>query len=1040
LISFRVFKHIGKDPFFGFIFMSVLFVSLGSFGRIFIVDKFPELTTFQYLFFASLLLGGITSLHATIRLSKVVDVNIDWKKKIILFSLIIIPLSLLMLYLSRDALEFFNILIKSFTIFLLLLPFLLSFKIYERYLSLKDYLVILSYLVYFLPIFFENPYLILLAIALAFLSFFRFYLRADVLELRIKSELPLSFASPREERIKTILLLSVSVLLLIFLLVGSFYLFSSRSYLFKKSKIEDFKETLDTNLGYLIDNLNLSLMRVEDRLINNFKEEKNFEKLRDIYNSLENIGIISSLIYYDKEGNLKFFYPELDIPAVEGKIDRGVLTRIKTYTSLYVGPYKNDKGSYSLLMYAPVFEKGKFVGVAMASLDFNEFIENFTRKHFGEHYSITIYGINGRIFWSLPHNLSKSTISNINAENYFNEENHLKGNGFYLIVRLSYPKRIVFNEITTLIAPNLYMIYFGAIVVILLFFLILEIERRFDLTVEKELDDRMRETIRYRNSLYRLNTKLEKLITTIPNINIERDVKEILRNLIVLSKNLLENIDGGILFLESGGILKPTFSFGVKYGMVRKLEIVTESLSMIDRGGILPFTGNMVELFKILGVPDEDVNKNLENILNMYKEAFILKEKVSDKLVCLCIFFSEKEGFTKEENFKVIRFFATILDTFINLKYSFIRSRKEEKRNFAMLKILSSLSFNEDLTSFLKKTFKELETVWGENLESLGYGFPRGDIVEATVINRDGVSFHTFSVKVGIMGRAIKSNRVEIVSDVSEDPDYFEISKTIKSEAFIPIFIENKLYSVIELGFNKEYVIGEEDRPFFEQIGRIIGLSISNLNLYRSLRDSYLETVVALVRTIELKDPYTRGHSQRVASLSLLIADKMGLSDERKERLMYASLLHDIGKIAVKGTILNKEGPLTKEEYEEVKMHTILGADLVKGISYLKGVSDIIRHHHERWDGKGYPDGLKDGEICLEARILALADAFDAMTTDRPYRKAFSFDYAMNEIKKNIGTQFAPDAATVFLSIPKEEIEKAIRAQSYLSLFKKYLS
>ena len=247
LISFRTFRRIGKDPFFGFIFMSILFLSLGLFGRLFIVDKFPELSTFRHLFSVSLLLGGIASSHATIRLSKIVDVEISWKRKIIIFSLIIIPLSLLMLYLSRDALEFFNILIKSFTIFLLLLPFLLSFKIYERYLSLKDYLVILSYLVYFLPIFFENPYLILLAIALAFLSFFRFYLRADVLELRIKSELPLSFASPREERIKTILLLSVSVLLLIFLLVGSFYLFSSRSYLFKKSKIEDFKETLDTN-------------------------------------------------------------------------------------------------------------------------------------------------------------------------------------------------------------------------------------------------------------------------------------------------------------------------------------------------------------------------------------------------------------------------------------------------------------------------------------------------------------------------------------------------------------------------------------------------------------------------------------------------------------------------------------------------------------------------------------------------------------------------------------------------------------------------
>ena len=1040
LISFRVFKHIGRDPFFGFIFMSVLFVSLGLFGRIFIVDKFPELSTFRHLFSISLLLGGVASLYATIRLSKIVDVNIDWKKKIILFSLIIIPLSFLIFYFSKDILEFVDILIRGFTIFLLLFPFLLSFKAYKKYLSLKNYPVILSYLVYFVPIFFENPYLILLAIVLSFLSFLRLYLRAEVLELRIKSELPLFFVGPREERIRTILLLSISVLLLIFLLVGSLYFFSNRSFLFKKSKIEDFKEALNANLGYLIDSLNLSLMRVEDRLINNFKGEKNFENLRDTYNSLENTDIVSSLVYYDQHGNLMFFYPELDVPAVEKEIDRGILKRIRTYTSLCVGPYKNEKGSYSLLMYIPVFEKGKFTGVAMASLDFRDFIENFTKRHFDNHYLVTVYGINGRIFWSLPHYLSSFAISNINTKDYFNGENHLKGNGFYLIVRLSYPKRIVFNEITTLIAPNLYMIYFGVLVAILLFLLILEIERRFDITLEKELEDRIRETIRYKNRLYKLNMKLEKLITTIPNIDIEWGVRDILRNLMVLSKNLLEDIDGGILFLESGGILKPTFSFGVKYGLIKNLEITTESISMINKDRILPFTGNMVELLKTLGVPYRNINRNLEKILEIYREAFILREEINNKVVCICVLLSEKKGFTGEDNFKVIRFFTTVLNTFINLKYSFAKSKKEEKRNFVMLKILSSLSFNEDLTVFLKRSFEELESLWGEALESLGYGFPKGDIVEATVINRKGVSFHTFSVKVGIMGRAIKSNKVEIVGNVSDDPDYFEISKTIKSEAFIPIFIENKLYSVIELGFNKEYIIGEEDKPFFEQIGRIIGLSISNLNLYRSLRDSYLETVVALVRTIELKDPYTRGHSQRVASLALLIAEKMGLSDERKERLMYASLLHDIGKIAIKGAILNKDGPLTEEEYEEVKMHTILGANLVKGITYLRGVSDIIRHHHERWDGRGYPDGLKDGEICLEARILALADAFDAMTTDRPYRKAFSFEYAMNEIKKNIGTQFAPDVATVFLSLPKEKIEKAIRAQSYLSLFKRYLS
>ena len=1019
--------------------MSVLFVSLGSFGRIFIVDKFPELTTFQYLFSISLLLGGITSLHATIRLSKVVDVNIDWKKKIVLFPLILIPLSFLMLYFSKGILESVDILIRTFTIFLLLFPFLLSFKVYKKYLSLKNYPVILSYLVYFIPIFFENPYLILLAIVSSLLSFIRFYLRAEALELRIKSELPLSFVGPREERVKIIFYLSIVALILISLMVGSFYFFSSRWYLFKKSKIGDFNKVLNTNLRYLTDDLDLSLMRVEDSLINNFKEEKDFEKLRDTYNSLKNTGIVSSLIYYDERGNLKFFYPEIDVKAVEEKIDMGTLRRIRTYTSLFIGPYKNEKGSHSLLVYVPVFEEGEFVGTVAASIDFESFIDNFRRKHFGPHHKIIVYGINGRAFWSSPE-ATAPIVSGSENKNYFFKESYIKRNGLYLIVRLSFPKTVVFKEIKSLIVPNFYMLYFGAIIIILLFILILEIERRFDITVEKELENRIRETIRYKERLYSLNKKLGKLITTIPNIDIEWDVRDILRNLMVLSKSLLDDIGGEILFLESGRILKPTFSSGVKHQLVERLKIKKESISIANKDRILPFTGSMVELFKTLRVPDTDINEDLKRILERYKEAFILMGEVGNRIVCICILFSKRKGFTGEDNFKIIRFLATVLNTFLNLKYSFAKTKKEEKRNFVMLKILSSLSFNEDLTSFLKKTFKELETVWGENLESLGYGFPREDVVEATVINREGVSFYKFPVKVGIMGRAIKNSRVEIASDVSKDPDYFKVSSTIRSEIIIPIFIENKLYSVIEIGFNKEYIVGEEDRPFFEEIGRIIALNMSNLNLYRNLKESYLETIITLVNTIELKDPYTKEHSQRVASLSLLIAEKMGLSDERKERLMYASLLHDIGKIAVKGSILNKNGSLTEEEYKEVKKHTILGANLVKGITYLRGVSDIIRHHHERWDGRGYPDRLKDGEICLEARILALADSFDAMISDRPYRKAFSFEYAVNEIKKNTGTQFAPDVAKVFLSIPLEEIERAVKTQPFLPLFKKYLS
>lgn len=179
--------------------------------------------------------------------------------------------------------------------------------------------------------------------------------------------------------------------------------------------------------------------------------------------------------------------------------------------------------------------------------------------------------------------------------------------------------------------------------------------------------------------------------------------------------------------------------------------------------------------------------------------------------------------------------------------------------------------------------------------------------------------------------------------------------------------------------------------------------------LYIDMRKNYFDTMNVLVRAIEASDPYTSGHSMRVGAYSEAIAKQLGLPQGKIDLIKSAALLHDIGKIGIDKKILNKDGKLEKEEFDTIKSHPEIGATIISDLSYLSNIAEIIRHHHERNDGRGYPDGLDHDKIPLETSILTIADSFDAMTTNRPYRHSLSLETALNEIKINAGTQFNPD-------------------------------
>ncbi len=197
-------------------------------------------------------------------------------------------------------------------------------------------------------------------------------------------------------------------------------------------------------------------------------------------------------------------------------------------------------------------------------------------------------------------------------------------------------------------------------------------------------------------------------------------------------------------------------------------------------------------------------------------------------------------------------------------------------------------------------------------------------------------------------------------------------------------------------------------------------LARRSFELYTKMRKMYLGTIRTLAAAIDAKDPYTHGHSERVSKMAIKLARKLDYLETEIEFIEYAAILHDIGKIGIEDHILGKKDKLTDQEYEKVKQHPVIGAKIIGSIEFLKKCSNTVLHHHERYDGKGYPDGLKGEKISKCARLLAIVDSYDAMNSDRPYRKKLSEPEILNELDTQAGKQFDPEMVKVFISLLKE--------------------
>lgn len=318
----------------------------------------------------------------------------------------------------------------------------------------------------------------------------------------------------------------------------------------------------------------------------------------------------------------------------------------------------------------------------------------------------------------------------------------------------------------------------------------------------------------------------------------------------------------------------------------------------------------------------------------------------------------------------------------------------------------------DDVLKLIVKTAAEEMEAWACSLRLV-------DLDQSVLVSRasygsgeSALYLEPISVGHSVAGRVFLSKQPAIIPDLSQDNrfEYAELAEEgrLHSLVCVPLLHHDQAIGTLTVYHNEERFFTSQDVKVLTALAAQAAVSITNVQLVERLRRTNFNTMKMISTALAARDSYTGSHSDEASAYARVLAEELGLSARECELVEYGSILHDIGKIGVSDSILNKPGRLTPEEYDVMKQHPRIGAKILEPIEDFKELAKIVEHHHEHYDGSGYPDGLRDHEIPFVARILHVVDAFHAMTSDRPYRKSLPREVAVQELTRGAGKQFDP--------------------------------
>jgi HD-GYP domain-containing protein (c-di-GMP phosphodiesterase class II) len=346
----------------------------------------------------------------------------------------------------------------------------------------------------------------------------------------------------------------------------------------------------------------------------------------------------------------------------------------------------------------------------------------------------------------------------------------------------------------------------------------------------------------------------------------------------------------------------------------------------------------------------------------------------------------------------------------------------------ALAKIGYVINSSLDLTLVLNEVMDTIIQLTGAERAFLMLRNAVGDmeIVIARNWEHEVLAREEQAISSTIVNEVVEQGEAVLTFNAREDPRFGSmhsiVAHNFRSILCVPLKVKENLIGVIYADNKaREGIFNEQDRTLLTAFANQAAVALENAQLFNDLSISYGQTLDALVSALDVRDHETEGHTRRVVLYSLRLARKLGLPEDAQMDLRRGAMMHDIGKLGIPDSILLKPGPLTDEEWKLMRRHPAIAEGMLEGIPFFRGAIEIIATHHERYDGSGYPRGLAGEEIPLGARIFAVADAFDAITSRRPYREAQPYNVAREEIRKGRGTQFDPEVVDAFLTIDEKE-------------------
>ncbi len=504
----------------------------------------------------------------------------------------------------------------------------------------------------------------------------------------------------------------------------------------------------------------------------------------------------------------------------------------------------------------------------------------------------------------------------------------------------------------------------------------------------------------------RLTEKLQKLISLTSNITFLENEDSFFAELLGMSCELIEHGDKGSVLIRNGDFLNFIAAKGYSLDRLKKISLPIEKEIDVTEDGKSILINRIAEKTPF----SDDLRKAFEEV-----GAFSIKSTLTAPIYFKNEYFGgifidstkEPNAFTEDDK-KVIKAISNIASLYERTR----KLIKEVEKNT----ILSKLA-----VEILKKVedVQDRERLIQNILLEINKNMP---LAINEMCNVSSVSDYKY-----IYSATLQKTRIKEIKETPYLINNLKEATLIKSHLgdFSELLIDKKINSIFAVPQSKNLTmiysfkreISNEESEILKSISFDISEIITSKELSFEIIENYLETLIITVKTIDSRDPYTKTHSENVTKYTYLIGKKMGIPYVDLKTLTLSALLHDIGKIGVPDSILKKNGALTKEEYDTIKKHPVIGWEMLKEAKLFRNESEFILHHHEWFDGKGYPSGLKGYEIPVYSRIIAVADAFDAMTTERPYRKAKTIKEAKKELIQFKEKQFDPEIVDEFLSI-----------------------